>query len=60
MLEAAGRGTLAFLEEGRRFADRDDQFAFRFWRLDARARSLAEQGKTADQAKQFRQRFPSL
>jgi hypothetical protein len=60
MLEAAGRGVRALLKEGGRLAHRDDQFAFRFGRLDARAGERAGQDKTADQAKQFRQRFPSL
>jgi len=60
MLETAGRGALALLEEGRRFANGNDQSAFRFGRLDARAAGQDGQGKATDQAKQFRQRLPSL
>ena len=59
MLVAAGGGTLV-LEECRGFADCDDQSAMRLGRFDAGAGRKSGECETADQAKQFRQRFTSV
>ena len=59
MLKAACRTALA-LEEGRRFADRDDQPAVGFGRVDAAAGGQPDRCQTAEQVKQLGQRFPSL